>query len=62
MSETKDQVKSSTRVFYHLKQPLGAMTHAVRDDALTFAPDLCNSAGVTELLATAFAERCIQLS
>lgn len=39
MSETKDQVKRSRRVFYHLIQPLGAMTHAVGDDALTFALD-----------------------
>lgn len=56
MSETKDQVKRSRRVFYHLIQPLGAMTHAIRDDALIFALDLYNSAGVNKLLTAAFAE------
>ena len=62
MSETKDQVKRSRRGFYHLIQPLGAMTHAVRDDASTFALDWYNSSGVTELLTAEPAERCIQLS
>lgn len=50
MNETKDQVKRSTTVFYCLIQPLGPVTHAVRNDALTFALDLYHSAGVTELL------------
>lgn len=57
MSETRDQAKRHGRGLYHSIQPWGAMTHTVRDAALAFALDLCNS--VTELLTAASAERCI---